>query len=100
MLYRLVRPLATLCFLVSYRKIYFSHSENIPKDKPVILAINHPTMFLEPCLLACFLDHSLHFLARGDVFSNAFYKKLLASLHILPIFRLKDGGYELSLIHI
>jgi len=93
MLYFFVRPIARIGLSVFYRHIYFSHPERIPKDKPVILACNHPTAFIEPCLLACFLDRSLYFLVRGNLFKKPIYDLLLRSLHMLPIFRLKDGGY-------
>lgn len=94
MLYRIVRPLAKIALRLTYRKIYFTHPENIPKDKPVILAVNHPTIFLEPCLLACFLPMPLYFLARGNLFNKLIFRKMLNSLHLIPIFRLKDGGYK------
>ncbi len=93
MLYPIVRPIASLGLKAFYRKIYLSHTENIPRDKPVILAANHPTAFLEPCILACFLDRPLYFLVRGNLFNKAFYSGLLHSLNMLPVYRLKDGGY-------
>ena len=93
MLYHIVRPIARLGLKAFYRKIYLSHTERIPRKKAVILAANHPTAFLEPCILACFLDHPLYFLARGDLFKKTFYAKILRGLNILPVFRLKDGGY-------
>ena len=94
MLYRFVRPLARIGLALSYRKIYFSNEDRIPKDKPVLLAANHPTAFIEPCLLACFQKRSLYFMVRGDLFKKPFYIKLLNGLHMVPIFRLKDGGYK------
>jgi len=94
MLYRFVRPLARIGLALSYRKIYFSNENRIPKDKPVLLAANHPTAFIEPCLLACFQKRSLYFMVRGDLFKKPFYIKLLNGLHMVPIFRLKDGGYK------
>lgn len=93
MLYQLVRPLAIIALKTHFRKIYFSNADRIPWDKPVILAVNHPTSFIEPCVLAAFLPKSLHFLARGDLFKKPIYAKILAALHILPVFRMKDGGY-------
>ncbi len=93
MLYQFVRPLAIIALKTHFRKIYFSNADRIPWDKPVILAVNHPTSFVEPCLLAAFLPKSLYFLARGDLFKKPAYAKLLESLHILPVFRMKDGGY-------
>jgi glycerol-3-phosphate O-acyltransferase / dihydroxyacetone phosphate acyltransferase len=94
MLYNIVRPLATAAFYVYFRKIYLTNQERIPRNKPVILACNHPTAFMEPCILACFLDRPLYFLVRGDFFVNPFYARLLRDLNMLPVYRWKDGGYS------
>lgn len=92
MLYSFIRPIATLALWLFYRKIYISNAQNVPKDKPVVLAANHPTGFIEPCILACYLDQPLHFLARGDLFVQPLYMRLLRSLHLLPLYRAKDRG--------
>lgn len=93
MLYFFVRPLATLAFWLFYRKIYISNADRIPTDKPVVLAANHPTGFVEPCILACYLPQPLWFLARGDLFVKPFYIRLLRGLHLLPLYRTKDRGF-------
>jgi 1-acyl-sn-glycerol-3-phosphate acyltransferase len=93
MLYYFVQPLAKLALWVFYRHIHFSNLDRVPRDKPVILAANHPTAFIEPCVLACFMGRPLYFLVRGNLFAKGIYDFLLRSLHMLPIFRLKDGGY-------
>jgi 1-acyl-sn-glycerol-3-phosphate acyltransferase len=90
MLYYLVRPIARLGTYLFFRKIYFANEERIPRDKPVILAINHPTGFLEPIIMAVLLSKPLHFLVRGDFFSKKFYGSLLRALHMIPIFRMRD----------
>ncbi len=84
-MYHLVRPFASLALKVQFRKIYFSGVDRIPKDKPVILAVNHPTAFLEPCVVACFQPQALHFLVRGDLFKKRFFRMLLESLKNLGI---------------
>ena len=94
MLYYLIRPMMKIRLLLFYKKIYLSGLENIPKDKPIILAANHPTAFVEPCLLACWLPNSIHSIVRGDIFKNPFVRKVLAGIHLIPMFRLKDGGYK------
>lgn len=93
-LYTFTRPPATIGLSVYYRKIHFTGAENIPTDKPILIAANHPTAFLDSCLLACFQERELHFLARGDFFVNRIASAILNSLNIIPIFRLKDGGYK------
>lgn len=76
-----------------FRKIHITNVERIPRNKPVILAANHPTAFIEPCVLACFLDRPLYFLVRGDLFKKPVYARMLRSLHMLPVYRMKDRGY-------
>ncbi len=94
MLYFIVRPIARIAFGTYFRKIFLSGVENIPEDAGVILAANHPTAFIEPCVLACWLDRSLHFLVRGDLFNKPFYARLMRSLHMLPLFRQDESGIQ------
>lgn len=84
----------TLALKVHYRRIDLAHADRIPKKQAVILAANHPTPFIEPCILACFLESPLYFLVRGDMFKRPFYGKLLRGLHMLPVFRKQDGNYQ------
>jgi 1-acyl-sn-glycerol-3-phosphate acyltransferase len=94
MIYSFVKPLAKIALSVYFRKMYISNRERIPKGKPVILAANHPTAFIEPCILACWLDEPLNFLARGDLYMKSnFVRRLYEWFHIVPIFRLDDMGY-------
>lgn len=92
MLYPIVRPIVRVALQVFFKKIYISNAEKLPKDKPVVLASNHPTAFLEPCILACFLDRPLYYLVRGDLFLKPMSNFLLRDLHMLPMFRTKDRG--------
>lgn len=93
MLYAAVRPLATIGLRYYFRRIDLAQLERIPQDAAVILAANHPTTFIEPCILACFQNRPLQFLARGDFFRSPFFARLLRGVHITPVYRLRDGGY-------
>ncbi len=92
MLYPIVRPLAKQALRINFRKMYFNNFDRIPTKGPVILAVNHPTAFIEPCVLACFQARPLHFLVRGDFFAKPIFRFLLESTNMIPIYRLKDGG--------
>lgn len=94
LLYYAVRPIARVAFGTYFRKIFLSGLENIPKDAGVILAANHPTAFIEPCVLACWLDRPLYFLVRGDLFDKPLYARLMNGLHMLPIFRQDESGIQ------
>lgn len=73
-----------------YKKIFVHGQQNIPKDKPVILAVNHPSAFTEPCIVATHLDRELHFLIRGDII-NPKVKWFFDGTHQVPIYRFRDG---------
>ncbi|MDG1295960.1 MAG: 1-acyl-sn-glycerol-3-phosphate acyltransferase [Saprospiraceae bacterium] len=92
MLYYFIRPFARLTFQMLYRNVRFSGMEHIPKGVPIIFATNHPSAFLEPCLMATWLPKPLSFIVRGDLFKTKFKRFLLASMHLVPMFRVKDGG--------
>ena len=93
MLYFLIRPVARYVLRYYFRRIDIQGLEHIPQDGAVILAANHPTAFIEPCLLACFQSRPLHFLARGDLYKTKWASWVLRALRILPVYRLQDGGY-------
>ncbi len=93
MLHAVMRPYTTLGLKFFFRKIYLTGRENIPQDKPVIFAANHPTAFLEPIILAGHQNRPLYYLVRGDFFKRKIFKIMLNSLHMVPIFRFRDGGH-------
>lgn len=74
-----------------FKKIEIEGLENVPQSGPVILAPNHQNTFLDAVLVACALRRPVFSLTRGDVFKNGLVKKLLHSLHMMPIYRFKDG---------
>ncbi len=91
MFYKLMRVIVGLAFRIYLRKIYLNGVENIPEKGPFILTSNHPSAFMEACVLACFLPRSLHFLVRGDVFTNKKFLPFLKYTHQRPIYRARDG---------
>lgn len=95
MLYSITRPFAKIALGTYFRKIYISNRENLPKDKPVLLVSNHPTAFIEPCILACWMPRKLSYLARGDLYlNNLLIRKVYDWYHMTPVFRLEDAGYQ------
>ncbi|MEM9929634.1 MAG: 1-acyl-sn-glycerol-3-phosphate acyltransferase [Bacteroidota bacterium] len=97
LLYAAVRPLAKLGLRYYFQHLDLSNTERIPENAAVILAANHPTTFIEPCVLACYLPQQfqqLRFLARGDFFRFGWAARLLSSVNIIPVYRLRDAGYS------
>jgi len=93
-LYYLIRPIARFSIWMYYRKIHWSHAERVPKGKPVILAVNHPTGFSEPVILAVTMWRPLYYLVRGDFFKNPVFGFLMRSLNMVPIYRRSDTDFR------
>lgn len=91
MLYRILKVLVGFGLQVFYRKIHISGLEHIKKDRPQLIASNHPNGFIEPLVMACFLPKPLNFLVRGDVFEKKWLKPILEATYQIPVFRFRDG---------
>ena len=72
-------------------KLRTTGSENIPKDGAVIFTSNHNNAFLDAILIIAKTNRITYSLTRSDVFKKKGYRSLLNSLHLLPIFRVRDG---------
>ena len=55
MIYWILRHLARIAFKAYFHKIYLINLEHLPREGPVLIAANHPSAFLEACMLAAFL---------------------------------------------
>ncbi len=95
-LYNILKPIVNIGVKYFFKKIYFHNAHHIPSDKPVLIASNHPSVFLEPTIMAVNLKRPVHSMVRGNVFKKKFYAMLLKSLNMIPIFRLKEGYSNLK----
>lgn len=93
-IYYLIRPIARFSIWMYYRKIHWSHAGRVPRKKPVILAVNHPTGFSEPVILAVTMWRPLYYLVRGDFFRNPVFGFLMRSLNMVPIYRRSDTDFR------
>ncbi len=78
-----------LAFRLYFRRIVVS------KNSPhffgrTIFVSNHPGSFMDPLLIAAVRKPIVFFMTRSDVF-NAFTKPILWAVHMLPIYRQRDG---------
>jgi 1-acyl-sn-glycerol-3-phosphate acyltransferase len=74
-----------------FRRIYLNRINKVPTHTPVLLAVNHPTAFVEPCILCIYLDPPIYNMTRGDIFKKPFYRKLMESINMFPVYRVRDG---------
>lgn len=63
---------------------------------PILLAANHPNSFLDAIILASLFKSPVYSLARGDVFAGKCISKILASLKMLPVYRISEGTENLE----
>lgn len=91
MFYKLLKVWAHLAFRLYFRRMFIYGRERIPKKGPVIFIVNHPSTFLEACIIAANQHRDLHFLVRGDMFEKKWLLPILRSTNQIPIYRFKDG---------
>ena len=53
--------------------------------------VNHPNGLLDPLMVAVNNPRILHFLVQAAVFRNPWVKKILGTLNLMPIYRIRDG---------
>ncbi|WKD86201.1 hypothetical protein KCTC32516_01562 [Polaribacter huanghezhanensis] len=78
------------------KKIKVVGKENIPKKGAVLFAVNHPNGLLDPLLVTTNVPRNTYYLVRAAAFKKPLIKKFLATLNLMPIYRIRDGVKELS----
>ena len=78
------------------KKITLKGSTNVPKKGAVLFAVNHPNGLLDPLYVTTTNRRQNHFLVRAASFKNPLIKKVLESLYLMPIYRIRDGIQQLA----
>ena len=95
MLWYFLRNTLSYCFLLFFKRVKMKNSSVARSKGPMFIAMNHPNAFMDPMAYCAFLFYPrTYFMARGDAFKKGLATTALESMGILPIFRLRDGGYE------
>ncbi|MDP6922172.1 MAG: 1-acyl-sn-glycerol-3-phosphate acyltransferase, partial [Lutibacter sp.] len=66
------------------------------KKGAVIFIANHQNGLIDPLLIATTTHRTVHFLARASAFKKRLARTLLHSIHMLPVYRIRDGIRTLS----
>jgi glycerol-3-phosphate O-acyltransferase / dihydroxyacetone phosphate acyltransferase len=83
------------CFQLYFRSIRIVGARHLRQKGPMFIAMNHPNAFMDPISFSTFLFYPrTYYMARGDAFKPGLASFLLQSMGIVPIYRLRDGGYE------
>lgn len=92
--YLLMIPFIHFVYRLLFRKIYLHNREGVKPNTPVLIAANHPTAFIDPIFFCLFFDPPVFNMTRGDIFRKPFFRKLLMSCNMFPVFRQRDGYAE------
>ena len=74
-----------------FKKIHIVNIGNIPQNKPVLILANHQNALLDALIIAIKCKRFSYFLTRASVFNSITIAKLLHSLRMLPVYRMRDG---------
>jgi 1-acyl-sn-glycerol-3-phosphate acyltransferase len=96
LLFSILKFPARLAFYIYCRHIRISHKDMLALDGPLLIAANHPNSFFDAIVLTTLFKKPVYSLARGDAFANPFIAKILASLNILPVYRVTEGVENLE----
>lgn len=93
--YLLLKIYLRFIHAIWYRSITVRGKENIPTDKPYIIAPNHQNALMDAMAILFSDKHQPVWLARADIF-NRKTKPILSFLKIMPVYRIRDGADSLG----
>jgi glycerol-3-phosphate O-acyltransferase / dihydroxyacetone phosphate acyltransferase len=91
---RLVVWLARFVSRVWFRHVETEALDRISRDRPVIVAANHPNGFVDPLVIVATSTRPLHFLAKGTLWKVLGLGALLDIAGVLPIHRREAADGE------
>lgn len=92
----IVRGYIRLGLFFYFKKISVSNANNVSKNEAVLFLANHQNALLDALLIATQSGRFSYFLTRASVFNNALVSKILKSLLMLPVYRVRDGWGNLT----
>jgi len=96
LLYKILLLPARIFIHFYCRKIIINDDSNLKRPGPLLIAANHPNSFLDAIIIATLFNNPVYSLTRGDVFRSSTVKKILQSLHMLPVYRISEGAENLE----
>jgi len=94
--YWLIRPYFYFAYWIFHRKIVIIGKKNIPKNKPVIYAPNHPNALHDDLSIVYSAPHQVVWLGRADIFKSAIARPFLKFIKLIPVYRIRDGKESLT----
>jgi 1-acyl-sn-glycerol-3-phosphate acyltransferase len=91
---RAIRGILRVILRVFFPQIELSGLDRVPRDGPVILAVNHPNGLIDPLFLLCLSPRPVSFLAKAPLFEMPVIGWFVRALGSIPVYRRQDGGFD------
>jgi 1-acyl-sn-glycerol-3-phosphate acyltransferase len=86
-----MEPFVHMAYWCLFRKVYVYNVAGVATNKPILIAANHPTAFVDPIALCIYLHPPVYNMTRGDIFQKPWARWLLEQVNMFPVFRMRDG---------
>jgi 1-acyl-sn-glycerol-3-phosphate acyltransferase len=90
MIYALLRAVAGIALRWFYRDIDVRGVERISRDRPLLLAVNHPNALVDALIVGWVVPRRVLITAKSTLFKNPLAGALLSWLGVLPLRRASD----------
>src|SRR5687768_18121990 len=91
---RVISSVLRVILRVFFPRIEIAGSERVPRDGPVMLAVNHPNGLIDPLFLLCLSPRPVSFLAKAPLFHMPVISWFAKALGSIPVYRRQDGGFD------
>lgn len=75
---------------VFYRRVEIVGLEHVPRDAPVIFAVNHPNGLIDPLFVLCYAPREVSFLAKAPLFRYPLIGWFVKLFDSIPVYRKQD----------
>ena len=90
-MYSLLRAIAGIALRWYYRDIQVDGRERIPRQRPLLLVVNHPNALVDALLVGWVVPRRVFVTAKSTLFANPFANVFLRALGVVPLFRASDA---------
>ncbi|MEO7087121.1 MAG: lysophospholipid acyltransferase family protein [Gemmatimonadaceae bacterium] len=90
MLYAVLRAMARIALRWYYSDIQVEGIDRVPRDRPLLLAVNHPNALVDALIVADILPRRMMITAKSTLFTNPFGGAFLRAAGVVPVQRPGD----------
>jgi len=88
---RFATALLRIVARIFFRRIEIVGEERVPRDAPVIFAVNHPNGLIDPLFLLCYAPRPVSFLAKAPLFRMPVISWFVRGFESIPVYRKEDN---------